>query len=401
MKIYQRVARVSESGKPYMAYAVIKTGKGVKTGELTGPFYTHLRENGKQMWQLLTDAAGKRCEVFADAQKAAERQKVEMEAEEHGIIAPKAETPADDLAVKIESYLAETKANKSAATLAKYTQSLAYFVKSCRKPQVSQINREDMLNFKNYLKTQELSGRTIFDLFANVMIFIKWATGTEAQKATGVKPDDWPDKPERDPEEYSDEELEKILSAARTLPPPTKRDKQATDERLLLNSLLCSGLRSESELAWLTYGNVDFKYSLFKVRSTEDHKLKTDTAERDVPVPKWLTQKIADRKRELKRADSDLIFPNQNGEPNGHMLRIIKRVAKRAGVSGRVDDHKFRSTAITRWLRDGKTVPDIMAWVGHTDTETLLRYAAMLKLQDPTVHKTITQTFDRFATMGD
>jgi len=54
------------------------------------------------------------------------------------------------------------------------------------------------------------------------------------------------------------------------------------------------------------------------------------------------------------------------GGVNAHLLRIVKRVGKRAGLTGiRVDDHRFRSTAITRWLREGNSVPDVMAWVGH------------------------------------
>jgi integrase len=70
------------------------------------------------------------------------------------------------------------------------------------------------------------------------------------------------------------------------------------------------------------------------------------------------------------------------GGVDAHLLRIIKRVAKRAGLTDiRVDDHKFRSTAITRWLREGNSVPDVMAWVGHKSPTTILRYAAKVKLE--------------------
>lgn len=72
------------------------------------------------------------------------------------------------------------------------------------------------------------------------------------------------------------------------------------------------------------------------------------------------------------------------GGVNHHVLRIVKRAAKRAGLTDiRVDDHKFRSTAITRWLREGNSVPDVMAWVGHNSPTTILRYAAKVKLEKP------------------
>lgn len=389
MNIYQRIEKASESGKSYMAYVAVKTGRGVKTGELTGPFYIRVRFDGKQNWHRLTDSNGKPCEAFDAAKVAAERTEKEREAVDAGVLVRKVDAPADDLAGRVDAYLVETEANKSAGTLKAYRNTMRLFVKSCSKLRVSDINREDMLKLKSDLKAEGLSGRSVYNHFLNVMTFIAWATGMTAQKATGVKVNDWPNKPERDPEEYTDEELEKLLTAA------------DADERLLLQSLLCSGLRSESELAHMTYGDIDARFSLWSVRPRNGHALKTDEAQRQVPVPEWLTKRIMKRKAELKATANDLIFPNKNGQPNGHMLRIVKRVAKRANVAGRVDDHKFRSTAITRWLRDGKTVPDVMMWVGHVQPETLLRYAAKVKLQDAKAHREITKTFDSFNGMGD
>jgi len=75
--------------------------------------------------------------------------------------------------------------------------------------------------------------------------------------------------------------------------------------------------------------------------------------------------------------------------------------AKKAKLTGRVDDHKFRSTAITLWLQAGHTVPDVMRWVGHVDPKTILRYAEKVNLRRDETRKRITKTFDAFASMGD
>jgi integrase len=107
------------------------------------------------------------------------------------------------------------------------------------------------------------------------------------------------------------------------------------------------------------------------------------------------------RKKALGASDNDLIFPNREGNPDNHLLRIVKRVAKKAKVTGRVDDHKLRSTAITLWLQDGNTVPDVMRWVGHVDQKTILRYAEKVNLRKDETRKRIMKTFDAFATMGD
>ena len=291
--------------------------------------------------------------------------------------------PEGKMRDRIEIYLEEIKANKSKKTWQAYRSSLNYyFTKSCQRISVQAVTREDMLAFKTMLR-EELSERSVYNNFLNVMVFLKWA-GVRI----GLRKDDWPPKPVREPEEYMDEEINKLLNEA------------DNEERLVLNSFLCSGLRS-GELAHLTYADIDFNHSVWTVRPKFGWKTKTAESQRGVPVPTWLTIKMQERMKTQRKNPMDRIFPNQQGGPDLHLLRIVKRVAKRAKVTGRVDDHKFRSTAITRWLRDGHDVPTVMKWVGHVDPATLLRYAAKANLQDPEVHRRATAAFDRFSGVGD
>ena len=46
----------------------------------------------------------------------------------------------------------------------------------------------------------------------------------------------------------------------------------------------------------------------------------------------------------------------------------------RAGVGGRVDCHKFRSTCATRLHAAGMPVQDVQKVLGHRDIKTTLRY---------------------------
>jgi integrase len=122
--------------------------------------------------------------------------------------------------------------------------------------------------------------------------------------------------------------------------------------------------------------------------------------EGEVPAPTWLTEKIRERKQFTKRSESDLIFPNTLDRPEENMIRFVRRVAKRANVTGRADDHKFRSTAITRWLRAGNSVQDVMAWVGHKDLKVILRYLAKINIRKPENRAKAEQPFTDFATIG-
>jgi integrase len=187
------------------------------------------------------------------------------------------------------------------------------------------------------------------------------------------------------------------------------RNSEQRDDRLLLKALLYSGLR-DGELQHLSYSDIDVKHSLWIVRPKEgqevkarEHKLKTVESQRRVPVGEALTKKIMEQKEAEGKSSEDLIFPNATteSEPDTHLIRITQRVAELAGIEGRVDNHKFRATAITFWLRNGNAVPDVMEWVGHKSPDTILRYYAKVKLEEKEHRQKATQAFERFSSVGD
>ena len=119
------------------------------------------------------------------------------------------------------------------------------------------------------------------------------------------------------------------------------------------------------------------RHSLWIVRPKVAHNLKTKESQRRVPVGEDLTKKIMERREAEGKVGEDLIFPNTTEvDPDTHLIRITQRIAELAGIEGRVDNHKFRATTITTWLRNGNVVPDVMEWVGHKSPATILRYYA-------------------------
>lgn len=293
------------------------------------------------------------------------------------------------LADSVEEWRSETRANKKHKTFLAYKMSTEYFLQSCSKPTVESVDRSDMLNFKTFLRSKAFSKRYVYNNFLNVAVFLKWA-----KVEHGVQKGDWPPKPERDPEEYTDEEIIALLDAA------------DGEERLILSSFLCSGFRS-GELANLTYADINFLTNIWRVEMKEEGErgewdAKTQASYRYVTVPAWLNQKIEQRMKARRAKRTDLVFPAPMGGVDSHLLRIVKRVAKRAGLTDiRVDDHKFRSTAITRWLREGNSPQDVMAWVGHKSLATILRYAAKIKLEKPETQQKAHSPFAKFAIVCD
>jgi integrase len=378
ISIYNRQEKTGNNGKTYVGYVVaFKPGQrgAIPAAAEVPPFYVRDQRGGTQWIRLQS-------QTLTDAKKEAEKQQHVLRAVAKGVEVLFTDERGN-LASKARAYLAEVKANKSIATWRAYSRSLELFLQSCKRLNVADIKREDLLGFKTFLKNDDLGERTVYNSFLNVSIFLKWCGHN-----VGLKKTDWPAKPEREPEEYHADEIENLLKAA------------TDDERLLLNAFLNTGMR-DGEISHLTYGDIDYRNSMWKVRPTNGHSLKTKESQRVIPVGEWLTKKIMQRKIKYDRKDSDLVFPAPLGGVDEHLIRVVKRVATRAKVGGRVDNHKFRSTAITIWLRDGRTVPEVMAYVGHKNPSTILRYAAKVNLAKVENRRMVTRPFEQFSGVGD
>jgi integrase len=70
---------------------------------------------------------------------------------------------------------------------------------------------------------------------------------------------------------------------------------------------------------------------------------KKSAKDRFIPIPAKLVWKIMERLRERNAQLHDLVFPNRNGNADGHFLRKLKAIAQKAGVEG-AELHRFRKT---------------------------------------------------------
>ena len=119
------------------------------------------------------------------------------------------------------------------------------------------------------------------------------------------------------------------------------------DERLIFEFFLMTCMR-EQEVMYVTWRDINFNHNTVSMRWNPEFKwTPTIYKEREVPIPTKLVNKLAaaqpqDRKR------TALLFPLDDGKPNGHFLRMCTRVATRAGLNP--EDwwlHKFRATFAT------------------------------------------------------
>jgi integrase len=77
--------------------------------------------------------------------------------------------------------------------------------------------------------------------------------------------------------------------------------------------------------------------------------------------------------RERNAEPHDLVFPNEEGKPDGHFLRKLKAIAKKAGVEG-AELHRFRKTYADTLHEEGVSVNTIRIRLGHESLDVTLAY---------------------------
>ena len=276
------------------------------------------------------------------------------------------ETSKPSLAAAVTTYLAEIQLTKKPKTLSAYTTALDYFMESCKKQNVADIDRRDMLEFAAYLRDEkEQAPRSVYNKFENVMTFLK------ANRIRGiVGKNDWPRYTEEEPEIYEPEELEKLFKAC------------DAEERLWFEFFLMTGMR-EQEVMYTYRSNVNCAGHVVRVTHKPDRGWTPKAyKEREIPIP----AKLGDRlKTWMAKADKkcNLLFPTAGCNPKLDFLDRLKACAERAKLDK--DNfwlHKFRATFATRCLWAGVDLRTVKEWLGHEDMESTMRYLKPSRSQE-------------------
>jgi integrase/recombinase XerD len=316
---------------------------------------------------------------------------------ERGVVPPTPASPDPEggrlaVAAAVERYFRNLASQgKDPKTIRAYKTALGEFRQSCAKEFMDEIGKQDLLDFMGWLRAQppglrkdgkprkpRRSGdpnRTYFNKVNNVVIFLS-ACGINRL----LKKSEYPKFAEK-PVVYYDAEQVKALYAA------AKDD----EERFTLDYLLKTGVR-DGEAAHAEYSDVKggFLNILDKPHLNWHPK---HWHIRRIPIPQDLIAAIAERQR--RNPGRKLIFPNGAGKPNQHLLRIVQRVARRAGDTFHADLHTWRRTYAT--LFSGTTkIQTIQCLLGHKDIKTTMRYLGIADLNSPETRAAVETTFREF-----
>ena len=303
--------------------------------------------------------------------------------------------------------------NKSlkARSIESYLKSLEQFQAFCSSANVrtiDQISRDTILNFVGWMKInlETRAGGSAQNTYRNklkdVRVFLN-----EVGVGMPLKPKDWPKEVKARKEKYSTGSVKSMLAAADTYKRHDNCSWTPEDDKDLVHFLLKTGWRDD-EIAHAQYADINWRNSTVNVtvkpkgtfpgRPEIEWTPKNSSArEKDIVVDDALLKRLKARKERYNAKLTDLIFPSKVGRPNNHLLRVIQRLAKEAGVEGKIGLHKFRKTFATMVGRE-EGIEQARILLGHDDVETTQRYLAADEVA-PEQDKAIVKK--RFKDFGD
>jgi integrase len=287
---------------------------------------------------------------------------------------------------EVEVYLADLElTRRPARTVQSKRKYLGDFVGLIGKKFADEYRREDVLKYKNKLQDKGFEPKTIDTrMMAVVTFFNRWL-----KIKLGLDAKDWPETHDNDPEPYTDDEAAKLEAAS------------AGEINLLIRTFRQTGCR-DMELAHLNDSDLlDFKEIHIREKPCSDCKdcrsrgnvwrPKTPKSTRKIPVSDALFA-------ELKERGGGLLFPNDQGRVDGHLLRKIKDEAGDC-VQG-IKLHRWRDLYITNKLRDQIDIVTVATWAGHDDINVTRSYAAWLDSQSKAARDSANREDTRYRKTG-
>jgi integrase len=428
VKLYIRV-RLPDGSYPYLKPAYTKKGRirphhAMHNGKAVlfpgSVYYLRVTDGGKRVWESAGDDASlTEIKVLGRLRELKEKALgIEPSA---GPEPPTSHPAAASIPVTngkrlladcAAEYIAEIAKHKSQKTFAAYRLTvLAFCVATCGIPverlddekflkriaahgkYIEDITRQNLLFYATALKKEGCAPRTVRNRIDHFQIFLH-----HFNLSSLLKGKDLPKFTEKKVRAYNPVELGKMF------------DHADTDESDLLTFLLCTGAR-EQEAQYVCWPDVDLERATYTVTEHLDlGYTPKDKEEGTLPLPDLLIDRLKARR---KRNPKDrLIFPGKNGKPNGHALRIIKKLALRTGVNcgqcvnkagkscgthpvcRNVNLHKMRKTFATTLHHKKMPAQTIKRYLRHSDLATTLKYIA--DQPDEEVRETINATFNGF-----
>lgn len=142
-------------------------------------------------------------------------------------------------------------------------------------------------------------------------------------------------------------------------------------ERSLFTAILLTGMR-KGEVEHLTWADVNFDLGVVLIQAKPEWRWAPKTDERVIPMSPALRQLLT--RRYDTRTNDGLVFPNQHGNRDTHILQKLQQACRRAGIP-KATVHALRHSFGAHLRMAGVSLADIADLLGHKDLATTQIYA--------------------------
>lgn len=257
----------------------------------------------------------------------------------------------------VELYVAHLIArNRSLRTVKTFRSILRKFVEHLNGRKVSEATTWDVDAFLAKLRASGYKERSIYTAAVAVKRFMEYLGLKENLKGFEL-----PKRPSDLPRYLTPEEVQAMVDAADNL-----RDK------LIVSLLFCTGMRV-SELVNIQASDVDLEEGSIRVRGK-------GRKERVVFFDSRTRQLLAEYLKSVRGCE--YLFPAKGGEGCMHYVtveRIVRKLAKAAGLKKKVTPHVLRHSFATYSLAKGMDVREIQELLGHASLRTTQVYTHVVK----------------------
>jgi integrase/recombinase XerD len=257
----------------------------------------------------------------------------------------------------LELYLAHLLArNRSPRTVKTFRSLLTRFLEFVGERRISEVTTWDVDAFLAKLRASGYEERSIYTAAVAVKRFMEYLGLRENLRGFEL-----PKRPSELPRYLTPEEVQAMIDAAGNL-----RDK------LVVSLLYCTGVRV-SELVGIRVSDVDLEEGSIRVRGKGGR-------ERVVFFDSRTRQLLAEYLPTVKGCE--YLFPARGGEGHMHYVtveRIIRKLAKAAGLKKRVTPHVLRHSFATISLAKGMDVREIQELLGHASLRSTQIYTHVVK----------------------
>ncbi|AST92326.1 site-specific tyrosine recombinase XerD [Sutcliffiella cohnii] len=234
------------------------------------------------------------------------------------------------------------------------------------------VTRGNILQFLNFLHEKGKSSKTIARHIASIRSFHQFLL---REKVTEQDPTVHIESPQPDkplPKVLSVEEVQALLEVPKGKTPFEVRDKA------MLELLYATGMRV-SELISLKTSDAHLTMGFIRC-------IGKGNKERIIPIGNIASKAVqhyieASRPSLLKKVETDALFLNNHGKGLSRQgfWKILKRLAKEAGIQKDLTPHTLRHSFATHLLENGADLRAVQEMLGHADISTTQIYTHVTK----------------------